>query len=69
MTHCNGGPATDQFYMPTAIQSWVESGRAPDRIIARGKSFPGVTRPLSPYPKIARYKGGDPNSENCFACQ
>jgi feruloyl esterase len=69
MTHCNGGPATDRFDMLTAIQDWVEKDRAPDRIIARGKAFPGVTRPLCPYPTIARYKGGDPKSEKSFACE
>jgi len=68
MTHCAGGPATDEFDMLTTIQSWVEEGHAPDRIIARGKSFPGVTRPLCPYPQIARYTGGDPKSEKSFSC-
>ncbi len=68
MTHCAGGPATDQFDMLTAIQEWVEQGRAPDRIVARGKSFPGLTRPLCPYPKVARYSGGNPNAEQSFAC-
>ncbi len=69
MTHCGGGPATDEFDMLAAIQAWVEEGRAPGRIIARGRSFPGVTRPLCPYPTIARYKGGDPKSEKSFACE
>lgn len=69
MTHCGGGPSTDQFDMLRAIQNWVEKGRAPDRIIARGKSFPGVTRPLCPYPTIARYKGGDPKSASSFECR
>ena len=68
MTHCAGGPATDEFDMLTTIQSWVEEGHAPDRIIAKGKSFPGVTRPLCPYPQIARYTGGDPKSEKSFSC-
>ncbi len=68
MTHCGGGPATDEFDMLAAIEDWVEQGHAPDRIIARGKSFPGVTRPLCPYPRIARYQGGDPKSERSFAC-
>ncbi len=69
MTHCNGGPATDQFDMLTAIQQWVEEGRAPDRIVARGKSFPNLTRPLCPHPTVARYNGGDPNSETSFVCK
>jgi len=69
MTHCGGGPSTDQFDMLTAVQDWVEQGRAPDRIIARGKTFPGVTRPLCPYPTLARYRGGDPKSAKSFACE
>jgi Tannase and feruloyl esterase len=69
MTHCGGGPATDQFDMLTAIVNWVEKGRAPDRIIARGRSFPGVTRPLCPYPTYARYVGGNPKSERSFDCR
>ena len=69
MTHCGGGPATDQFDMLSAIEDWVEKGRAPDRIIASGKSFPGVTRPLCPYPTVARYTGADPKSANSFSCK
>jgi Tannase and feruloyl esterase len=68
MTHCGGGPSTDEFDMLTAIERWVEQDRAPERIVARGKSFPGLTRPLCPYPAIARYRGGDPKSEGSFAC-
>ena len=69
MTHCAGGKATDEFDVLTAIQAWVEGGQAPDRIVARGKAFPGVTRPLCPYPKVARYEGGDPASEKSFVCK
>ena len=69
MTHCGGGPSTDQFDMLTAIEDWVEKDHAPDRIIARGKSFPGATRPLCPYPTVARYAGGDPKSASSFSCK
>jgi hypothetical protein len=68
MTHCAGGPSTDEFDMLTTIQSWVEEGHAPDRIVARGKAFPGLTRPLCPYPEVARYTGADPKSEQSFSC-
>jgi feruloyl esterase len=68
MTHCHGGPATDDFDMLTAIVDWVEKGVAPDRIIASGKSFPGVTRPLCPYPTYARYAGRNPKDANSFVC-
>jgi len=69
MTHCGGGPSTDEFDMLTAIEDWVEQGRAPDRVIARGKSFPGLSRPLCAYPTIARYAGGDPSSASSFVCK
>jgi len=69
MLHCAGGQATDQFDMLTAIQEWVERGRAPDRIIAAGRAFPDTTRPLCPYPKVARYDGGDPKSAASFSCR
>jgi hypothetical protein len=55
--------------MLTAIQDWVEERRPPDRIVARGKSFPNLTRPLCPHPAIARYAGGDPASEASFVCR
>lgn len=69
MTHCGGGQSTDQFDMLTAIQAWVEEGKAPDRIIASGRAFPDVTRPLCPVPQVARYEGGDPNDEKSFSCR
>ena len=69
MTHCAGGQSTDQFDMLAAIQDWVENKRAPDRVVASGKAFPGVTRPLCPYPKVARYTGGDTNDAGSFSCR
>lgn len=68
MTHCGGGESTDRFDMLTAIQDWVEKDQAPDRIVASGNAFPGVTRPLCPYPAVARYTGGDPASAASFSC-
>jgi Tannase and feruloyl esterase len=48
----------------------VEQGKAPDRIIARGAAFPGRTRPLCPYPTVARYSGsGDIESAESFTCK
>ncbi len=69
MNHCGGGPATDDFDPLAAIQSWTERGTAPDRLLARGRSMPGVTRPLCPYPQYARYTGGDPKSAVSFTCK
>jgi feruloyl esterase len=69
MTHCAGGQSTDSFDMLTAIQAWVESDEAPERIVASGRAFPGVTRPLCPYPLVARYEGGDTGDEESFTCR
>jgi feruloyl esterase len=69
MTHCGGGQSTDQFDMLTAIQDWVERHRAPDSVIASGRAFPDTTRPLCPYPKVARYDGGDARSAASFSCR
>ncbi len=70
MTHCAGGPATDSYDGLAAIVAWVEEGRAPERISARGtQMLPGVSRPLCPWPQVARYTGGDPKSEASFACK
>jgi hypothetical protein len=69
MTHCGGGQSTDQFDMLSAIQAWVEDGRAPERIIASGKTFPGLTRPLCPFPKVARFDGGPANEAGSFSCR
>jgi feruloyl esterase len=69
MLHCGGGQATDSFDMLTAIQSWVEQDVAPDRVIASGRALPGVTRPLCPYPQVARYDGGDPDAAESFSCR
>jgi len=85
MNHCSGGPATDQFDMLTPLVQWVENGSAPEAIIAsaRGAGNAGGvntdvpsswaadrTRPLCPWPKVARYKGaGSIESADSFSCQ
>nr|WP_243415057.1 tannase/feruloyl esterase family alpha/beta hydrolase [Altererythrobacter segetis] len=73
MNHCGGGPSTDQFDAFTALLGWVEHGQAPDRIVAAsapGSPWPGRTRPLCPYPSIARPKSPDADPENAesFKC-
>ena len=82
MNHCSGGPAADQFDMLTPMIAWVEQGKAPDSVIATARdasnALPnsevpanwgaGRTRPLCPYPKVARYKSGDVNSAASFSC-
>jgi hypothetical protein len=72
MNHCGGGPATDQFDALAAVVDWVEHGVAPDSIPARAgpmTPWPGRTRPLCAFPKIARYRSGDLNQAASFACE
>ncbi len=70
MSHCGGGDATlDRFDMLAAIVAWVEKGRAPDSVVATGRSFPGRSRPLCPYPQHAQYRGGNPQSASSFECR
>ncbi len=72
MFHCRGGRGADRFDAMTPLVEWVEGGRAPDRLTA-SRIDDGVlkmTRPLCPYPKIARYDGtGDPNDADSFRCE
>jgi hypothetical protein len=59
MSHCSGGTGPDQHDPMTAIVNWVEKGQAPDSILAKrivnGQAV--RTRPLCPYPQVARYSG------------
>ena len=70
MTHCGGGPSLDNFDALGALVNWVEQGNSPERIEAKGSVFPGVSRPLCPFPEIPRYKGtGSTDDAANFACQ
>jgi feruloyl esterase len=70
------GPADPQRNLRLALEQWVEKGIAPDKIIATkfvNDLDPGqgvkLTRPLCPYPQIAKYNGsGDTNDAANFAC-
>jgi feruloyl esterase len=70
MGHCGGGPATlDTFDMLGAVVDWVENQKAPEAIRATGRSWPGRSRPLCPYPSHAHYKGtGDVEDAASFEC-
>jgi feruloyl esterase len=59
MNHCSGGPGPNTFDMLTALEDWVEHHKAPDRIIASHVTSGNVdrTRPLCPYPQVARWNG------------
>jgi hypothetical protein len=70
--HCRGGSGPDNADWVTAIDAWVEGGKAPERIIA-SKVANGTTtrtRPLCPYPQRAVYKGsGSTEEAENFVCR
>jgi tannase/feruloyl esterase len=71
MFHCRGGIGTDRFDAMTAVINWVEGGTAPDSIPAARVEQDRVkrTRPLCPYPRVARYKGSGSIDDGAnFAC-
>jgi pimeloyl-ACP methyl ester carboxylesterase len=69
MGHTDGGQSLDVFDPVTPLIDWVEKGVAPDRIMAQGSRFPGRTRALCAYPKIARYVGaGSVDDAASFRC-
>jgi hypothetical protein len=72
MLHCGGGSGPNQFDTLTALENWVERRRAPSRIIATHVSNGVVdrTRPLCPYPQVARYTGeGSIEAAENFVCK
>jgi feruloyl esterase len=71
MGHCSGGDGPDTFDMMSPLDSWVESGTLPQQIVASKITAGKVTRtrPLCPYPQVARYKGtGSIDEAASFAC-
>jgi feruloyl esterase len=72
MAHCGGGVGPDQYDAVTAIIDWVETGVAPDSLVAKKIVNGQVTRsrPLCPYPQVARYKGqGSVDDAANFECK
>ena len=70
-----GGPADAKHNVLLSLQRWVETGDAPDRVVATKYPLddqtkpPTMTRPLCVFPKVARYKGtGATSVADNFAC-
>jgi feruloyl esterase len=79
MTHCGGGPATDQFDLFAALVDWVENGKAPQAVRATVRADNAELPPdwsktrsrlLCNWPRVARYQGlGDLESSASFVCE
>jgi pimeloyl-ACP methyl ester carboxylesterase len=87
MAHCGGGPGADVLFhsekanavpleperdMLTALEQWVEQGRAPFKFVASRVNEQGAverTRLICAYPSQAKYRGqGDVARAENFAC-
>jgi feruloyl esterase len=87
MAHCGGGSGADVLFhsekvpavplepdrdMLTALEQWVEKGKAPSSFVASRVNDRGAierTRLLCPYPSGAKYRGqGDVKSAENFTC-
>ena len=73
MHHCQGnGPGPNTFDALAALDAWVERGVAPARIVASHATAGVVdrTRPLCPYPQVAKYVGsGSIDAAENFQCE
>jgi hypothetical protein len=71
VAHCGGGVGPDRIAAVPAVIDWVERGRAPDSLLATKVVNDAVvrTRPLCPYPQVARYAGrGSIDEAASFQC-
>lgn len=71
MGHCSGGDGCDTFDKVGNMESWLETGKAPEQMLSSrivdGKVV--RTRPLCAYPMVARYKGtGSTDDAANFVC-
>jgi feruloyl esterase len=68
--HCSGGVGPACFDPLVQIIPWVEKGKPPGHIVAsqleQGKAL--RTRPLCPYPQVAKYQGGSAEDAASFRC-
>ena len=70
--HCFGGRGPSWVNFLDEIDSWVESGDAPDQVIAYWldeNQQPTGSRPVCAYPEVAQYDGeGDTRDASSFSC-
>jgi feruloyl esterase len=72
MGHCGGGEGPNVFDGISAIEQWVEHGKAPSSITASRLTDGKIVRthPLCPYPQEAVYKGnGSTDDVANFSCR
>jgi len=71
MAHCGGGDGPNVFDALTPLEEWREQGKAPASIIATQWTLGKLvrSRPLCPFPQVARYRGaGEIDEAPYFVC-
>ncbi len=70
--HCFGGPGPSWVNFLDELDNWVETGNAPDQVIAYWldeNMQPAGSRPVCAYPVAAQYDGeGDTRDASSFSC-
>jgi hypothetical protein len=71
MAHCSGGSGPSNIDMLGELDRWVETGKAPERIIASNQPGQAArSRPLCAYPQVAVYNGkGSTDDAASFQCK
>jgi hypothetical protein len=65
--HCAGGEGPSLLDLLTPVIDWVEKGAAPDAIVTRAARPTARSRPVYPYPSLAKYSGhGDKNDASSY---
>lgn len=71
MNHCNGGPGPDVFDKVGAMEQWMTTGTAPERIVASHFTNSGLdrTRPLCTLGRVAKWTGSGSSDDSWnFSC-
>jgi feruloyl esterase len=71
--HCAGGPGPFVVDYLDVIDDWVETGKAPEQLIAFWINTDGQlagSRPVCAYPTVVKYNGaGGPKEASSFTCE
>jgi hypothetical protein len=71
--HCAGGPGPHPGWQLGRLEQWVEAGKPPETLTTIRRDETGKvvrTRPLCPYPAVARHTGrGSTDAAENFECR
>ena len=68
MTHCSNGPGAWEIDYLEPLVQWVEKNKRPNTLIG-SRPDGAFTRTHCPFPKIAKYTGGDETKASSYRCR